>query len=165
MKQGDKVSKEVVYEAGSIIAHISSPDLATKFMNDKFPGLKYELVTEGVRILEGYRYAESADVKWVVDNEMALQYADGSYRVVTISEEPEWIVTYESAPSYQSSVANMSDEELRLSIDALRNNRLPVAKKERVAREPVDNDPMAKVLASLTSEKKLELMRKMGMVD
>lgn len=111
----------------------------------------------------------TAHVNWVVDDEAGITYMSpdvykGSQNVIKISEG--WEVIVESAPSYQSSVASLTDEELRESIDSLRRTRVTVPKTTRGAkREPVSNDPMAQALAKMDPIKKAELMRKLGMVD
>ena len=175
MKLGDIVSREVVWEVGYVLLrNASSRESAGAFMKAEYPTLPYEVVQDEdnpnalcVKLISIHVYTEQAKVKWVVEDEAALVLGNGDYKIIEISKEPEWKVTYESAPSYQSSVAQMSEEELRASIDALRAGRLPVARKERVAREPaVDkNDPVAVALASMSPEKKQALMKKLGMVD
>lgn len=111
---------------------------------------------------------EEGTINWVIDGDCAIRHSDGSFRIFTISEEPEWKIIVESVPSYQSSVENLTDEELRKSIDDLRAQRvsLPTKARKVSTREVADkNDPMAVALASMPADKKLELMKKLGMVD
>ena len=110
-----------------------------------------------------------ADVIWVIDGAVAIKQKDGIHRIFELKDEPNWIVIKEGVPTYQSSVENLSDEELRKAIDDLRAQRTYITAKPRkvgTKAEPIDkNDPMAQALAELTPEKKQELMKKLGLVD
>lgn len=114
-------------------------------------------------------YHQEGTINWVIDGDCAVRFADGNYAIFTIAtEEPQWKVIVESVPSYQSSVENLTDEELRKSIDDLRAQRVSIPSKSRKisTKEVVDkDDPMAVALASMPADKKLELMKKLGMVD
>ena len=111
---------------------------------------------------------EEATVNWVVDDTIALQMKDGNPLIIEGDEIKQWKVIRTSAPTYQSSVADMSDAQLRDSIDVLRNTRLTAPKiRKKTTREPaVDkDDPMAVALAKMEPEAKKALMKKLGMVD
>jgi hypothetical protein len=182
LKKGDIVSKDTNLVEGTIVLHnCSSQEIAKAFMETDFfqefgvtPA--YELVpdednptSQAVVLRSPVIKHEEAKVNWVVENEVALQFKDGGCAIITITEEPEWKVIQESVPSYQSSVAEMSDEQLRSAIDDLRNQRTFITSKPRKTREKSEvidkNDPMAVALASMPEDKKLELMKKLGMVD
>ena len=110
-----------------------------------------------------------AEVSWVVDDEVAIRFPDSTYKIINLKEEPEWKVIREAVPSYQSSVEHMSDDQLRESIDVLRTQRKPLDKPKRTvsSREPsIDkNDPVALMLAKMPEAEKLELKKKLGLVD
>lgn len=112
---------------------------------------------------------EEATVNWVIDGACAIQYKDGTCRIFELVDEQDWKVIQESTPSYQSSVENMTDEDLRKAIDDLRSQRTFITTKPKRTSIKVDsvdkNDPMAVALASLPPDKKLELMKKLGMID
>jgi hypothetical protein len=178
MKKDDVVERTIVLSSGASVLHnVSSPENAKRFMEIEFlpqfgviPPYEIKLNEETSQmdliILCDVERKEQAKVNWVIDNEAALQFKDGTCLIINI-EEKEWIVIQESVPSYQSSVADMSDEQLRASIEALRSQRatLPTKTKTRVPKEVVSSDPMAQALANMSPEKKLELMKKMGMID
>ena len=111
-----------------------------------------------------------AVVNWVVDFEAGVTYISpedyrGGCNNINIRE---WEVVVSAPESYQSSVEQMTIEELRASIDALRGSRVanPVHKTrramERTASEDED-DPLAKALAKLDPAKLAELKTKLGL--
>lgn len=113
-------------------------------------------------------YTLEALVNWVVEDEAGITYLSppdwkGGAKVVNLKEE-EWKVTLESTPSFQSSVAEMSEEELRESIDRLRESRkhipAPRVRGDRVKKD----DPVSKAFAHLSKEKREEVMRKLGLL-
>lgn len=175
MKRGDTIAKETNLDIGSVVAHnLSSEEKAKAYMETDFlqqHGIlpSYKLENGEIVLTQTVIQKEEATVNWVIDGACAIRFKDGSYRIFEIADEPEWKVIVESVPSYQSSVENLSDEDLRKAIDDLRAQRTFITAKPRktpTKREAVDkNDPMAQVLASMSPEKKLELMKKMGMVD
>ena len=117
--------------------------------------------------------SERASVNWVVDFEAGITYTSpevkvGFYNNVDIRE---WEVVTSAPETYQSSVEQMSVEELRESIDALRGSRVanPARKvrktMEKSAEEIAEaDDPIAKALAKLSPEKLIELKKKMGLL-
>lgn len=109
------------------------------------------------------------EVQWVIDDEASVRYPNGGFNIINLKEDLDWKILVESVPSYQSSVANMTVEQLQASIDNIRNQRatssVPKVKISKI-RETVDkNDPLAVALASMPPDKKLALMKKLGMVD
>jgi len=182
VKRGDTIAKDTILEIGTVVLHnCSSPENAKSFMETDFlsrynclPG--YELkqdefnpTARAVVITQAVINHEEAIVNWVIDGACAIKYKDGNCRIFEIVDEPDWKVIIESVPSYQSSVENLTDEQLRGAIDDLRSQRVNLPTKVRkasVKREVMDkNDPLAVALSSMSADKKLELMRKMGMVD
>lgn len=113
-------------------------------------------------------YTLEALVNWVVEDEAGITYLSppdwkGGAKVVNLKEEV-WVVTWESTPSFQSSVAEMSEEELRESIDRLRESRKhlpsPRVRGDRVKKD----DPISKAFSHLSKEKREEVMRKLGLM-
>lgn len=110
-----------------------------------------------------------AKVNWVVDDEAGINYLSpdvykGSSKVINIKEEA-WQVTVSSDPTYQSSVASMSDTELRESINSLRQTRVSLPKATRAKVASISTSPLAQALDKLTPEKKAALMKKLGLID
>jgi len=116
-----------------------------------------------------------AKVNWVVEAEVALTYPNGGSVILdtSLEENSGWVVIKSVAPTYQSNVEHMSDDELRASIDAMRNNRVArpaKVKKTRTAspRQPAmsaEDKKLSAVLGALSPEARLALQQKLGMVD
>ena len=110
-----------------------------------------------------------AIVNWVVDDEMGISYQQpphykGGSNVVPTSE---WVLLVEAAPSYQSTVASMSDTELQSAITGLRDLRRDVSMPRRGSgkkAKAVKSDPIADALAKMTPEKREALKKKLGIV-
>jgi len=179
MKKGDIIAREIRHPVGEVLGYNFSTEMKVKdFMEtemvkrfSRVPKYRVGLdpINEGklspVLEEEVVEY-EEATVNWVVEKEVAIQLKDGTARIINLDEEPEWRVIWESAPSYQSTVAQMSDEELRASIDALRRMRASAPKPGVRARgQGVSRDPIEIALSKMPPEKKMELMKKLGMVD
>lgn len=174
MKKGDIIEKETVHEVGEQIAsNCDSPQSAEDFMKHEFLSHyktesvpAYEIIQgteKGFEIIAKSTFITKsrARVNWVIDDEAAITSLDGtaSHFIVSISKD-RWRVIQEAQPSYQSQVASFSDEELRASLDSLRLKRIiPVTVKTR-RREPVSD--IERFMESLPPEKKLELLRKLG---
>ena len=111
-----------------------------------------------------------AKVNWVVDQEVGITYTDsGGSAIIDLTEETDWVVIKSAAPTYQSDVEHMSDEDLRASIDTLRGQRVARppsarAKKKEPAMSAQDK-ALLKLLENKTPEEKLDLKRKLGMID
>ena len=181
MKKDDIVAREVnLPEGTAVLLNVSSPEVAKAFMETDFlqeygcvPTYKIETNLETgqgeVILTQAVTKQEEAKVNWVVENEVALEFKGGGCRIITLEEEPECKVIQESVPRYQSSVAGLTDEQLRSAIDDLRNQRTFITSKPRKTREKGEvidkNDPLVVALAGMDEGKKLELMRKMGMID
>lgn len=107
-------------------------------------------------------------VQWVIDDEFSMTGTMSSgYSMAKFSEVSDLKIIYSAAPTYQSTVATMSDEELRASIDGLRVQRAistPKVRKERSATSRALS-PIEKALAAMTPEQQAELKKKMGMID
>ena len=179
MKKNDVVSRQINLPIGEVVLHnCSSPEIAKNFMENDFflqygvlptYELKLDLETSqnDLILTSPIEYTEQATVMWVFEGEVSIQQKDGSYRMFMLVDEPEWIVAIESVASYQSSVENLTDEDLEKAIEDLRSQRsyLP-ERKAKSPRATVDkNDPMAVALASMPEDKKIELMKKLGMID
>lgn len=104
-------------------------------------------------------------ITWVVGDEVAyMDLQSGMYRIFNIKEEPGWKVTIEATPSFQSSLAQMSDEQLRESIIKMRQTRAPLPKSTRNKVEVESNDPVSQALVALNPEQREKLMKKLGMI-
>ena len=182
MKRGDVIARDSIREVGTTVLHnASSEERAKAFMETDFlmehnciPAYDVkpdELNPGGLMVVltQAVMKHEEAQVTWVIDGAAAIRYKDGRGRIFVLADETDWKVIVESVPSYQSSVEDMSDEQLRQAIDDLRAQRTFITSKPRrisIKRENVDkNDPLAVALASMPTDKKVELMRKLGMID
>ncbi len=185
MKKGDVIVKKKVVEKGKSLWHnLSSLEAAEAYFekmpehynfpeggmfeagyDDLNPG-KFAVLTGADMILE-----IEAKVNWIVDYEVGILYLDtGANAVIDIKKDLEWTVKFEAEPEYQSGVEHMTDEQLRASIDNLRHTRVNSPKPARVTRvkeAPLSESDRKKqqALKALSPEQKMELMRKLGMVD
>lgn len=182
MKRGDIIARDSILEIGTTVLHNpSSSESAKSFMETDFlqeygvvPTWEikqdpYNVTQQVVVLTQAVNKHEEATVNWVIEGAAAIQFKDGSCRIFELADEPEWKVIVESVPNYQSSVENLTDEQLRQAIDDLRSQRTFISsrpKKTVSKQEKVDkNDPLAVALASMPPDKKAELMRKLGMTD
>ena len=111
-----------------------------------------------------------ARVNWVIDDMVAGQDLDKPTVCYTFQlGDPDWEVIQASAPHFQSQVEAMSDEELRMSIEALRGSRaIPTAKaKVKKAHAPIPpqtkEDKLAQMKALLPPEQFEALKSKLGL--
>lgn len=116
-------------------------------------------------------------VRWIVDYEVGVEFDNGELGILDLKSELglAWKVKVESSPVYQTSVDHMTDDQLRASIDLLRNKRMMLPPKpSRVSKsktkvvKEVDSPEqiqLKNILGSMSAEKKLELQRKLGLVD
>ena len=174
MKKGDIIAKELIIEQGTPIAHgfLNEEDALIYIKRGKLNGkVEPDCLNEG-KVMIVYKSTHhgniEAHVNWRVDDAVGISYlnTEGSGEI-DLKEEPDWKVIQESAPSYQSKVAQMSEEELKESIESLRTQRasLPSSrvKKVRAKAEPVDTSPLALKLAAMPADKRAELMKKLGL--
>lgn len=77
----------------------------------------------------------------------------------------EYYVYLESAPNFQSQVAQLSDEELHAQVESLRSGRTAVAQeaKAKKPRASKEDNQLSKALAELTPEAQAELIKKLGL--
>ena len=138
---------------------------------------------------EAYEYepgridlASEATVQWVIEEEASIEYADklGAFAELELKDGRwlskasvngnPWTVIHESAPTFQSQGAAMTDEELRTSVEQMRSGRIippsiPKVRKSAVKPSaPTEEDQMSAVLASMSPDQQLELKRKLGLV-
>jgi len=173
MKKGDQVKKIKPLTAGTEIAHnFSTLVRAEEWAKTMDMPLKARPSSEfpntfHVVLKENYDLVERGLVKWVISDEMSiLDKSTGLYHVVAVSD---WEVEIEGTPEYQSTVASMSEQQLRDSLDCLRTQRRTAPrvriKAPGAPRLPrVKEDPMMKALAGMDPVKKQALMEKLGMV-
>lgn len=175
MKKNDIIARENIVEAGTALAHnFISLEKAQQWINETGAKAKPQIDELNLGMFSAVATTShistvEAEVSWVVDDEVAIRFPDSTYKIINLKEEPEWKVIREAVPSYQSSVEHMSDDQLRESIDVLRTQRKPLDKPKRTvsSREPpIDkNDPVALMLAKMPEAEKLELKKKLGLVD
>jgi hypothetical protein len=116
---------------------------------------------------------QSARVNWVVDYEVGVVHLDtGGGEVIDLREQTDWVILQESSPEYQDSVEHMTDEQLRESIEQLRGQRIsrPEATRTRVSspkapKQTEEERKLGAVLNSMSPEQKLELQRKLGLIE
>ena len=177
MKKGDVVSREVQHKAGELICSMDSTEEKVKILLDDSYGSNY-MMKRGVDtahplwwcivVALDHSTTWEATVSWVVGDEAAVRFKDGGYRVIDLIEEPDWKVIRLATPSYQSTVAQMSDDQLRSSIDALRRTRVsaPAPKTRGGTRTKTESvSPIEKALKLLSPEKREALQRKLGLID
>ena len=170
MKKGDIVSRENVLESGSPRAHnFTTRELAEAWMrrNHEEGQVVPDTLNEGKLMViseHSHLYTIEAEVQWVIENEAALKFRDGSFKIIDIDED-NWKVIREGIPTYQSSVAGMTDEQLRESIDTLRQTRITPPKVRVQHKGRGKGDPILDALAKMDPIKKRELMKKLGMVE
>jgi hypothetical protein len=106
-----------------------------------------------------------AKVNWVVDGSAGISYYEpedykGGCNQVNVAD---YDVIVESQETYQSSVEQMSVEELRANIERLRGLRMNSAKPTKVStRVVVKADPTVSLLNGLSPEKIAMLKAKLG---
>ena len=107
---------------------------------------------------------------WVYETEASLQDSDNpqSYMVFNpLDTDYKVSVLVDSAPSFQSQVASMSDEDLFNAVNTLRGGRIhvPTPPKAKKAREPklsTEEAQLQALLATMTPQQQQELKVKLG---
>lgn len=112
-----------------------------------------------------------ATVNWAVDYEIGVMFENGESSILDV-RDGKWSMLHESTPIYQTSVEHMTDEQLRASIEDLRQRRImrPEPTRTRVksavkAVETPEQKQLKSVLGNKTEAEKLDLMRKLGLID
>ena len=147
----DSMSEAEQYAKQNNIIALPTPDLLN-------PG-KFQLSAKNTNT-----FTVEAIVNWVVGDEASITYDNGGMEIISIPEGGYKVIR-ESAPSYQSSVADMSEEDLRASLDALRTSRAKMPSvKTKVRKQVVKMSPIEKLLADAPPEKVEELKRRLGLV-
>lgn len=189
MKKDDVIERITVLESGRPLlygiesrekAEISALTVDMMYNFTKVPEVKVvedslNLDKFAVVSCEESSISVRAKVNWIVENEVGITHlTTGGCEVLDLGEEENkgWVVVVEAAPVYQSSVDNMTDDQLRESIERLRSNRINQpprvvrAKAEpKVSALSQEDKNISKVLGSMTSEQKIELQRKLGLID
>lgn len=121
-----------------------------------------------VQLLEAAFSYRQLLVNWRVEDEIGVEWKDLGGMAILNLQDIKFKIVHSSAPQYQDSVEHMTDEQLRESIESLRAKRvLAPVKATRVASTPkptAQDKKLSSVLSGMTPEKKLELMKKLGMV-
>jgi hypothetical protein len=113
---------------------------------------------------------QDAVINWRVENDIGISYiSSGGSNVINLVEDPSWKVIQEAPVSYQSSIAHMSDDDLKASLEALRLSRHAVntRKSKRAKAKPkttTKEDKFYAYIKTLPQEEALALMQKLGMV-
>lgn len=185
MKKGDIIERRKSLPKGSILIRgCKDESQAEEFMLmiDKhynfheLPRMSHQILPiDGLCVVtdEDTSLTIRAKINWVVEDEVAIEYLDtGGMTIFNKKDELGWIITYESTPVYQDSVEHMTDEQLRDSIELLRARRLttPVLKtrvKSTTVKkvESAEDKALASVLGGMSNEDKIELQRKLGLID
>lgn len=170
MKKGDIVGRNIEIIKGEILAlGFETKVRAEDWIRKTNATGEAKLRQDGgwdVVASNTHQTQQQAKVMWVVEHEASLEIEPGAYSIVNWKEEG-WFVLIEATPSYQSSVAEMSDEQLRESIETLRNTKVTQSKTRtsKPKKEAVDkNDPLALALAGLSELEKEKLKRKLGLI-
>jgi hypothetical protein len=107
-----------------------------------------------------------AQVNWVVEGEAGITYLEPGewakdHNNIRVED---WDVLVSSQETYQSSVEQMSVEELRANIEKLRLMRMGSVKVKAPRAAPAMSafDPRASLIANLSPEKIAELKKKLG---
>ena len=131
-------------------------------------------IVKRTRTIEGHVETKLFEIIWVVGDEASVREvnsSDGGYFIINLKEPDNlgstWAIDQEGAESFQSTVASMSDEQLRASIDSLRQRRtLPVRKAITKAKEvcpSIPKEELDKVLAKCSPEEADFLKKKLGL--
>ena len=174
MKKGDQIMQITHQTAGTQIAHnfesLESAEAWAKTIDMPLRAQRSSEFSDTFHVVlrEDYDMVRRAKVNWIVDTDVGITYLDdGLYAVIDAAAEG-WVVEVPSAPSYQSTVENMSEQQLRDSLEVLRSKRRTSPRfnisKPKVRGAKVKEDPMMKALAGMDPEKKKALMIKLGMV-
>ena len=178
MKKGDIVQKEYISPQGNVLCrNFNSQEdarLYGKTLADACTVIPDDLNTGKFMLLsQSTQYAKKEGViHWVIGKEASIVFDDHSYVIVDTEafETGEWKVIREAAPSFQSQLADMSDEELKASIDSLRNSRMSITQRRsrQLAVTPSEDeeddtpkDDMSKAIGKLTPEQLAKLMEKL----
>jgi hypothetical protein len=188
MKRGDIIARKTEILVGTCLLRGLESEEKAELARESLPaiyGVEFDIEVEvlpdgdnpgcfGLFARVPFSLEQRAKVNWVVDVEAGITYlsASGGSAVIDLREQPDWVVVQEATPEYQSSVEHMTDEQLRESIEALRLQRIskPVTARSKrvVEREPAqspEDKKLAGVVKGLDEGKKLELMKKLGLVD
>ena len=184
MKKGDIVETHNEEEQGAyLFSNAESKEQVEAFMKNAYKKYfpyttipHYEVVISDevnkgkwcAKALHSFTRIDRFKVLWVddIDNTASLQsiLIPGAYTEVSTTDST-LIVIQEAAPSFQSQVCKLSDEELMAQIESLRAGRSAIAP-EAKARKPKaskEDSEMEKILASLSIEARAELEKKLGL--
>ena len=186
MKKGDIIERRKELPAGTVlIMNCPTLDFAEEQMLHiekhynfhEIPKMTTSSSREGICVVldEDSFLTVQARVNWVFEDEMAIEYLDTGGMVIINLKEPNgmgWAVIHEATPVYQDSVEHLTDEQLRQSIEDLRSRRLstPIAQrmrkvKAKTVKESPEDKQLEQVLGGMSVEDKMELMKKLGLVD
>lgn len=198
-KKGDIIREYFKLTPENPIAYnFTNADLAHNFMTSSFSkfykleqvrsNIPYKIVPNkaghvNIYVREEIIHYKDYVVNWIIGNELGITDEDGGSSIVLLNEHSFKLVK-STTDSFQESVAGMSDEELRASLQALREGRIITPEKpKRVKATAVEEDeseddtkprairagkikldPMEVLLNSLPPEKREELKKKLGLV-
>lgn len=113
-------------------------------------------------------------VQWIIDDcvSMANDAEIGSFLVFNPKEEGYKVsILLESAPSFQSQIASLSDEELQRAVNEMRGGRIriePLPKEKKPsARAPklsAEEQQLSALMSQMSPEDQLKLKQKLGLL-
>ncbi len=131
---------------------------------------KGDVVHEKRDLGDGKFYEEDYKVNWVIDDEAALCMLNdhNAHKIIKV-DDPDFTVTIDSAPSFQSQVETMTDEELRASVESLRGGRAPIVApaktktKTKVVTQSPEDAELEKLLATMSPQEIADMKVKLGL--
>jgi len=180
VKKGDKVQRETLYPTGTeLFTNCASPNDVKASMNRQFVSMHnaYEMVSFETKqaktlnigswcavTLQPFVSLDKRTVQWVVGDKASLESSDGTCTIVDSLDE--WKVIQEAIPSFQSTVDELSIEELQKGINNLRTSRqnakVPARKQGKKSTLSLEEKKMQEALRKLTPEQKERLKNALG---
>ena len=177
MKKGDILGNKKVFAVGDVLYRgFKEETIAHAFMQHSFKDFyaseivpPYTIVEDQIQTLVAFEVIEKFKVNWVIGEEAAVQsLSDSKSNFIIAVDDPEYFILQESAPSFQSQVANMTDEQLRASIDELRQKRIVIEpkkeKKLKVEKTSQEENALIGLMGQLNEEEQKKLLAKLGML-
>ena len=113
-------------------------------------------------------------IQWIHEDQLSMSDEEnvGAYLVFNPKDEDRKIVVLiESAPSFQSQVASLSDEELQAAVDSMRSGRISIAplpkEKKPSARAPkasAEELQLQTLMSQMSPEEQIKIKQKLGIL-
>jgi hypothetical protein len=186
MKKGDKVRKFQPYNTlfqtenggvvtendviGGYIKGFQTIGEATAYQKENYVGTTIEEAKGSfwIKIGTDCKVIYTGIIDWVVEDEACITIVNGSQDamrprfIINTVKDTEWLVIEEAAPTFQSSVDQMSIEDLQKSITGLREQRANFTPRT-ATRKVKAVDPLEAALAKMSPEEVAKLRVKLGM--